>query len=315
MNFLSRFIKEEGMLFLFIAIFFGIFSIFVPYFFTRPNFISLLLAISQIGMVAGPMAFCLASKDFDLSVGSQVAFAGVFSILIVNATQNIALSLFITLTAGLVFGILIGIIVTKFHINAFITTLSAMEIIRGLTYIISKGRAVGLTVDSFKRIGGSAFLGLTVPTWTMLLCLTLFGLILHKTRYGKEAIATGGNMDAAWLSGIDTDKIRILNFTIQGLVCAIAGIILSSRLSSGQPNAAIGFEFSVISSCILGGVSLSGGKATILSVILGVVLLGMIQNVLNLLNIETFYQYVIRGLILLIAVGFDQYKLRLNQAA
>ena len=129
------------------------------------------------------------------------------------------------------------------------------------------------------------------------------GVILHKTSYGKETIATGGNMDVTWLSGIDTDKVHILNFTIQGIVCAIAGIILSSRLSSGQPNAIIGFEFSVISS--LGGVSLSGGKATILSVILGVILLGIIQNVLNLLNIETFHQYIIRGAILLIAVGFD----------
>ena len=312
MNKFSKLMKGEGTLLLFIVIFFIIFSFTVPYFFSRLNFIALALAISQIGMVASTMAFCLASKDFDLSVGSQVAFTGVFSVLIANLTGNIFLTIALTLFMGLLFGILIGLFVTKLKINAFITTLSAMEIIRGFTYIISDGKAVSLTLEQFSSIGTFSFLGITTPIWSMIICLSVMGVILHKTSYGKEAIATGGNMDATWLSGIDTDKVRILNFTMQGIVCAIAGIILSSRLSSGQPNAAIGFEFSVISSCILGGVSLSGGKATILSVILGVILLGIIQNVLNLLNIETFYQYIIRGAILLIAVGFDQYKINNN---
>ncbi len=133
---------------------------------------------------------------------------------------------------------------------------------------------------------------------------------MNEMPHGKNALATGGNIHAVKLSGISVDKVRIINFTLQGLIAAYAGIVLATQLTSGQPNSAIQFELNVISACVLGGVSLNGGKATISGVVIGVLIMGTIENAMNLLNIDSFYQYLVRGSILLIAVGADQSKAR-----
>ncbi len=303
----SNILKEAGLLFVFLFLFVTL-SLFVPYFFTWINFKGLLLSVASLGMIACTMMFCLASKDFDLSVGSQVAFAGVFSAMVVNITGNFWLSIIAVIAVGLIFGVVNGLLITKAGINAFITTLGTMEIIRGLTYIISGGQAVGIFNTKFFVFGIGYFLGVPIPVWITAACFLAFGILLNYSVWGRNALAVGGNAVATRLSGINVDNVRIFNFTIQGAICGLAGLILASRMTSGQPTAALGFELNVISACVLGGVSLNGGKATILGVLIGVLIMGTIQNAMNLMNVDAFYQYVVRGAVLLLAVGVDQYR-------
>jgi L-arabinose transport system permease protein len=149
-----------------------------------------------------------------------------------------------------------------------------------------------------------------LPIWVTVICFLVFGVLLNKTVYGRNTLAIGGNPEATRLAGINVEHNRIIIFLIQGAVAALAGVILASRITSGQPNAAQGFELNVISACVLGGVSLQGGRATISGVAIGVLIMGTAENVMNLLNIDAFYQYLVRGTILLLAVLVDQQKSR-----
>jgi L-arabinose transport system permease protein len=149
-----------------------------------------------------------------------------------------------------------------------------------------------------------------VPVWVTLGCFALFGLLLRKTTYGRNTLAIGGNEEAARLAGIAVDRIKITIFVVQGVVAATAGVLLASRMTSGQPNTSAGFSLDVIAACVLGGVSLSGGVGSILGTIVGVLIMATVQNVMNLLGIQDFYQHVVRGAILLTAVLFDRVRMR-----
>jgi L-arabinose transport system permease protein len=305
----GAFVLEYNLIIIFLAIFIAL-SISVHYFFTIQNLLGLALSVSQIGMVACTMMFCLASRDFDLSVGSIVAFTGVLSATVVNATDNLWLGIAAALLSGALIGCVNGVIIAYLRINALITTLATMEIVRGLAFISSHGQAVGVSNADFIMFAGSSFLGVSTPIWTTLACFVLFGFLLNSTVYGRNTLAIGGNPEASRLAGIQVERTRVVIFLVQGLVAGLAGVILASRITSGQPNSAIGFELNVISACVLGGVSLKGGSATILGVIVGVFILGTAENVMNLLNIDAFYQYLVRGAILLIAVLVDQQRTR-----
>ncbi len=306
-NFVAVLYQESMMVFVFIALFL-ICSLFVPYFFSKRNLLGLLLSVSQIGMVASTMMLCLASRDFDLSVGSQVAFFGVLSVVIINATGSIVASIAVTLIAGVIVGGMNGFFVSKLKINALIATLASMQMIRGLAFIVSGGQAIGARDSRFFFLGTSDLFGVPLPVFVTIITFIVFGIVLNYTVYGRNVLAVGGNPETVYLTGISVDKVRIINFSVQGLICALAGFILASRLTSGQPNSAQGFELNVISACVLGGVSLQGGKATMLGVVAGVFIMGTMQNVMNLINIPVFYQYVVSGAILLVAVGVDQLK-------
>lgn len=292
------------------VVLFAVLSMTVQYFFSWDNVVGLALSVSQIGMVACTMMFCLASRDFDLSVGSTVAFAGVFCAIVSNATGSVVIGIGASLVAGALVGFVNGAVIAKLKINALITTLATMEIVRGLAFIASHGQAVGVTSEAFFTLGSAEFLSLPVPVWVTLACFVVFGVLLNKTIYGRNTLAIGGNPDAARLAGVAVDRVRIAIFLIQGLVAALAGIILASRMTSGQPNAGEGFELNVISACVLGGVSLMGGRASISGVLVGVLIMGTVQNAMSLMNIDAFYQYLVRGAILLVAVLVDQLKNR-----
>lgn len=297
-------------LLLIFVVMFVVLSLTVPYFFSQQNLIGLGLSVSQIGMVACTMMFCLASRDFDLSIGSTVAFAGVVCAMVLNKTDSIAIALAASLACGMIVGWINGAVIAYLRINALITTLATMQIVRGMAFIASDGQAVGITNESFFSLGTSMFLGIPTPIWITVLCFVVFGVMLNKTVYGRNTLAVGGNPDASRLAGVSVTKTRVYIFLIQGGVAALAGVILASRITSGQPNAAQGFELSVISACVLGGVSLIGGRATITGVVVGVLIMGTVENVMSLLNVDSFYQYVVRGTILLLAVLMDQLKSR-----
>ena len=302
-------ITEYSLIVIF-AVMFVTMSLTVDHFFSIENMLGLALSISQIGMVACTMMFCLASRDFDLSVGSTVAFAGVLCAMVLNATNNTFVAIVAAVAAGAAIGFVNGAVIAYLRINALITTLATMEIVRGLGFIVSHGQAVGVSSDTFIELGVTSFFGVSLPIWVTLVCFIVFGVMLNHTVYGRNTLAIGGNPEASRLAGINVERTRVWIFLIQGAVTALAGVILASRITSGQPNAAEGFELNVISACVLGGVSLLGGRATISGVVIGVLIMGTVENVMNLLNIDAFYQYLVRGAILLAAVLLDQLKNR-----
>lgn len=298
---------EQGLVVLF-AVAFLIVSLTVPNFLTERNMLGLLQSVVTIGIVACTMMFCLASRDFDLSVGSTVAFSGMVAVMASNATGSIALGILAAIACGSAVGLINGLVIARFRINALITTLATMQIVRGLALISSDGRAVGINDPGFYQLALSKFLGVPTPIWVMLATFIIFGFLLNRTVFGKNTLAIGGNPEASRLAGVKVVNMRVWIFMLQGLVCAVAGILLASRITSGQPNAATGLELSVISACVLGGVSLAGGRAAMSGVIVGVLIMGIAENVMNLLNIQAFYQYVVRGLILLLAVLLDNLR-------
>ena len=308
MNALKKvFLGEQGLVVIFAAAFI-IVSLTVPNFLTERNMLGLLQSVVTIGIVSCTMMFCLASRDFDLSVGSTVAFSGMVAVMASNATGSILLGLIAAIACGGLVGTINGLVIAKFRINALITTLATMQIVRGLALISSDGRAVGINDPAFYQLALSKFLTIPTPIWVMAILFIVFGFVLNRTVFGKNTLAIGGNPEASRLAGVNVVNMRIWIFALQGLVCGIAGILLASRITSGQPNAATGLELSVISACVLGGVSLAGGRAAMTGVIVGVMIMGIAENVMNLLNIQAFYQYVVRGLILLIAVLLDNLR-------
>ena len=306
---LASFWEQVGMLAVLAILFIGC-SVFVTNFFTWVNMQGLLLAVSTVGMVSCTMLFCLAAGDFDLSVSSVVACAGVIAAVVMRDTGSITLGIGAALGCGLMVGLANGVVVAKAKINALITTLATMQIVRGLAYIVSGGKAVGVAREAFFVLGNTSFLWLPTPVWLCLACFLLFGFLLDRTTFGRNTLAIGGNPEAARLAGIRVDRVKIAIFAMQGLVAAFAGIVLASRMTSGQPMSSQGFELEVISACVLGGVSLTGGVGRMSFVIAGVLIMGIVQNAMNLENVAPFYQYVARGAILLGAVLFDRFRQR-----
>ena len=298
---------EQGLVVIF-AVAFAIVALTVPNFLTERNMLGLLQSVVTIGIVACTMMFCLASRDFDLSVGSTVAFSGMAAVMASNASGSILVGLIAALLCGGFVGLVNGVVIAHFRINALITTLATMQIVRGFALIASDGRAVGINDPSFYQLALSKFLGIPTPIWVMGCFFLVFGFVLNRTVFGKNTLAIGGNPEASRLAGVNVSNMRIWIFALQGLVCAVAGVLLASRITSGQPNAATGLELSVISACVLGGVSLAGGRAAMTGVIVGVLIMGIAENVMNLLNIQAFYQSVVRGLILLLAVLLDNLR-------
>ncbi|HTJ91909.1 MAG TPA: L-arabinose ABC transporter permease AraH [Pararobbsia sp.] len=302
-------IGDYSLVLIFVLMFAGM-SIGVDHFFSIENMLGLALSVSQIGMVACTMMFCLAARDFDLSVGSTVAFAGVLCAMVLNATGSSVIAIGVAVAAGGMIGFVNGTVIAYLRINPLITTLATMEIVRGLAFIVSHGQAVGVSSDAFMALGNLSLFGISMPIWVTLMCFVVFGVMLNNTVYGRNTLAIGGNPEASRLAGIRVERVRVTIFLVQGAVTALAGVILASRITSGQPNAGEGFELNVISACVLGGVSLLGGRASISGVVVGVLIMGTVENVMNLLSIDAFYQYLVRGAILLAAVLLDQLKNR-----
>jgi L-arabinose transport system permease protein len=305
----GNFFDKAGMLLVLALLFVGC-AIGVENFFSLANMKGLALSVSMTGMVACTMLFCLAAGDFDLSIGSVVACAGVVAALVMNRTGSITLGILAGIGCGAVSGLINGYVVAVLRINALIATLATMQMVRGFGLTVSDYKAVGITQDTFFALGNSRFLGIDTPIWITVGCFLVFGFILNRTVFGRDTLAVGGNSEAAHLAGIAVERVKIVIFTAQGMMAAFAGIVLASRLTSGQPNTSLGFELDVISACVLGGVSLTGGVGSMGFVIAGVLIMGIVQNAMNLLNIPSGYQYIARGGILLAAVLFDRWKRR-----
>jgi L-arabinose transport system permease protein len=301
--------ENTGMLLVFLLLFAGV-SIFVDNFFSWTNFKGLLLSVATVGIISCTMLFCLAAGDFDLSVGSIVAMSGVLAAVVVNETNSVLLGIAAGIVAGGVVGLLNGFVIAKLGINALITTLATMQIVRGLAFIVSGGKAVGISNPAFYKLGITDVWGVPTPVWITLACFLVFGILLNRTTFGRNTLAVGGNPEAARLAGIPVVRLKVIIFTLQGLMAGFAGVILASRFTSGQPTTAQGLELQVISACVLGGVSLTGGVGTMTGVVIGVLIMGVVSNAMNMLNLHFSFQYVASGAILLAAVLIDRLKQR-----
>lgn len=290
-------------------------AVLVPNFLTSNNLIySLGLSLTTTGIVACGMLFALAAGDFDLSVGSVAAFAGVLAAVLLSKGMGPVPVVAICLIAGLAVGALNGFVIAVCGINALIATLATMQIVRGLAYILNDGNSIGVTNMAFADLGSATPLRIPMPLWTLLGCLIVFGLLLHRTVYGRNALAIGGNREAAHLAGVPTRKVQIAIFALMSMLAALAGVVSSAQQQLGDPKSMQGLELRVISACVLGGVSLTGGVGSISSVVVGVMIMGTVQNVMDLKGVSTFYQYLISGTILLAAVLLDRLKTRSSKS-
>ncbi len=283
-------------------------AILIKGFGTGDNAVSLGLLVSTVGLVSCTMLFCLAGGDFDLSVGSTLALGGVLAAMVTTSTKSVPLGIAAALAAGAVVGLINGLVIAKVGINALITTLATMQIVRGLTNIVSHGSPQSCSVVGFDALGKSMIAGIPMPIVLTILAFVVFGWLLNRTVFGRDTLAIGGNVEAARLAGIKVEKTKIWVFVLSGMVAAFAGVAQASRLLVGSNNAGDKLELQAIAACVLGGVSLAGGVGTMSGVVVGVLIMGIVQNAMSLLNIDTFYQMVVTGAILLAAVVFDKIK-------
>ncbi|MDD6331629.1 MAG: ABC transporter permease [Clostridium sp.] len=283
-------------------------------FLTATNIISVLRQISINTYIALGMTLVIILGHIDLSVGAIVAMSGTLTVgFIVNQGLPIWLAIILGILLGAVTGFLSGFIVSKFKVPAFIITMAMMNIANGIAYVYSGGQSTRITNEFFINIGtGYLFKVIPLPVVYMVVLIAVFAFLLNKTKFGTYVYAIGGNREAARLSGVPIKKVEIIVFTLSGLLSAFAGLVLCSRMYSGQPSVGSGYELDAIAACVLGGTSMAGGKGRISGTVFGAIVIGIISNGLNLIGVSSYWQLIIKGLIIACAVLLDVQKGKLG---
>lgn len=275
-------------------------------FLSAQNIKNIFQQVSINGILAVGMTFVIITGGIDLSVGSLLGFSGVIAASLVSGGGNPLLAVLAGIAAGLVFGVVNGVLVSYAKIVPFIVTLGMLSIARGFTNVYTHGSPIIKLDKAFTALGQSSFLGIGLPVW-IFVCMLLVGyVLLHTTKLGRYTLAVGGNESAAKTSGINTAKIKMFAYTFTGFCCGLAGILMTAKTNAGAPNAGTGYELDAIAAAIIGGTSPSGGKGSIFGTLLGVLIFGIIQNALDILNVSSYIQQVIKGLIIIGAVWADK---------
>jgi inositol transport system permease protein len=284
--------------------------------FLTPTNISVILnQVSVNAILAFGVTFVIIAGGIDLSLGSLVAVCGVVvALLSQNNEYSLWLAIIGTLIAGIALGALNGIIVVLTKVPPFIVTLGTMTIGRGVALILSKGRPISDLNESLNFLGNGDLLGIPIPILFLVLSYATCHILLTKTIFGRYVKAIGGNEMASYVAGVRVNRIKLYVYMISGLFAALAGILLTARINTGQPNAGLGFELDAIAAVIIGGTSTRGGKGTITGTLLGVLFIGVINNGLDLINVSAYWQQVIMGGIIILAVVLDglYQKLKMN---
>jgi ribose transport system permease protein len=282
-----------------------VFSILTPIFFTPLNLTNILRQVSLNAIAAVGMTMIIISGEIDLSVGSIQALAGVTAVIVLNNTESIPLALAVALGIGCLTGLANGLLVTKAGINSLIATLGTMAIYRGIIMVATQAVSQPIMVKGFSDLGAGNIGGVPIPVIIAAGLIAVFFFILNNTVFGRYIYAVGGNKESARLAGLNVDNIKLKIYVLGNILFALSAFILTARLDSGQPIAGQGMEMNVIAAVILGGVSLNGGTGSLAGAILGVVILGVIQNGLVLMDVNTFYHDIVRGAVILLAVYLD----------
>lgn len=303
---IEKYFKKFGIFFAFIFLC-CILTIATPNFLTLQNIVTILRQTSINGILAIGVTFVIIAGGIDLSLGSVVALAGVAAASFAHpGTHGLVVPLLAGLLIGLGIGVINGLIITKGKVASFIVTLGMMTIARGLALVVSDGRPVSNLSDSFNFIGGGELLHIPIPILLFGAVILLSTVILNYTKTGRYVYAVGGNENAAKASGINVHSIKMFTYVICSGLAGLAGIVLASRITTGQPNAGVAYELDAIAAVVIGGTSLSGGTGKIIGTVVGVLIIGVINNGLDLLNITSYSQQIIKGLIIIIAVLLDR---------
>ena len=282
-------------------------SLLSPYFFSTKNFVNLLLASSTIGIIAMVTTMLMVGGGLDLSVGSTVALVGV-----VISHSQYSLGIWGAVAAGLIVALLVGLtngfLVTRVGINPLITTLGMFSVVRGLAFVFSGGLTEPMLDETFGQMGRGFISGIPGPVLVFVVVTIACYIVMKYIQYGRAMYSIGGNSIASHLAGLKVKRYQMIAYLLSGLSAGVAGILLTSRLGAGAPQAAFGLELSVVAAVILGGTSLAGGKGTILGTLIGVLILGTLNNGMVLLSVSSYYQQIAQGLVLLLAVGLDQFR-------
>ena len=284
-------------------------SLLSPYFLSSKNFTNLLLASSTMGIIAMFTTMLMVGGGLDLSIGSTVALVGVI-ISHAQYTLGIPGAVAVGLAASVAIGLTNGLLVTRVGINPLITTLGMFSVVRGLAFVISGGLTETMFDPVFGRLGRGFIAAIPVPVIIFAVVTVACHVVMKYTKYGRAMYSIGGNPTASRLAGLPVKRYQLAAYVLSALSAGVAGVILTSLLGAGAPQAATGLELSVIAAVILGGTSLAGGKGTILGTLLGVLILGTLNNGMVLLSVSAYYQQIAQGLVLLLAVGLDQLRLR-----
>ncbi|MFB9215799.1 ribose ABC transporter permease [Vibrio sinaloensis] len=280
-----------------------------PNFFTVDNILNILRQTSVNAIIAVGMTLVILTAGIDLSVGSVLALCGAFAASLIAMEVPVLFAVPTALVAGAALGAISGIIIAKGKVQAFIATLVTMTLLRGVTMVYTDGRPISTgftdTADAFAWFGTGYALGIPVPVWLMVIVFAAAWFLLNHTRFGRYVYALGGNESATRLSGINVDRVKIGVYAICGLLAALAGIIITSRLSSAQPTAGMGYELDAIAAVVLGGTSLMGGKGRIMGTLIGALIIGFLNNALNLLDVSSYYQMIAKAVVILLAVLVD----------
>lgn len=307
---LGKFLLEQRSI-IALLVLIGVVSAINTNFFTVDNILNILRQTSVNAIIAVGMTFVILIAGIDLSVGSILALTGAFAASMVGTELSILLVIPAVLLIGTLLGTLSGVIVAKGKVQAFIATLVTMTLLRGVTMVYTDGRPISTgfsdTADAFAFLGTGYLFGIPVPIWLMAIVFLISWYVLKHTKMGRYIYALGGNEAATQLSGINVDKVKIFVFAVSGFLSALAGLIVTSRLSSAQPTAGVTYELDAIAAVVVGGTSLMGGKGRVMGTLIGALIIGFLNNALNLLDISSYYQMIAKALVILVAVLADNY--------
>jgi len=283
------------------------FSIISPQFLKMNNIFNILRQVAIVGIASVGMTMVLLTGGIDLTAGSVIGVGSVLTAALILAGMPTVPAVIVVLLISAGIGMINGFFINAMNIPPLITTLGLMTSLRGVAYLITGGLPIFGFKSGITALGKGYFLGIPLPVVLMAGVFLVGILFLEKTRYGRYIYGVGGNEEASILSGINVKQVRYIVYSISGMLCGLAGIVLLARINSGQPNAGTGYEMDIITAVVLGGVSISGGEGRLPLVVIGVLIMGVLTNGMILMNIQEYVQWVVKGLVLVAAVGFDRF--------
>ena len=313
---MNRLFKSSTVsIFLILLVMCAIMAFSSPAFMKITNILSTARSFSAIAIAGIGVSMVIITGGIDLSLGSVYGLAGVVSALCVVSGIPLFLSLLLGIAAAALVGLANGAMVVYLKLPPFIATLGTMQIARGICYITTQGYPVSGLPESYSVLGQGYFLGVPVPIWVMVLIAILLAIFLNQTTTGRRIFALGGNEEATRISGINTKKLKVLVYTLCSALGGLAGIITASKLGVGQPTAGSGFEMDAIAAVVIGGTSMKGGEGSMLGTLIGILIIGVISNGLNLLGVAQGPQKMVKGLIIVIAVIIDVVRRKASESA
>lgn len=302
---LQKFLRKHGIALILLVMIIAM-CIVSPVFRTTGNVINILLQVSSNGILAIGMLFVMIGGGIDLSIGSTIALTSVMLGTVLNSSGSLVLGIAAAVIVPIIFALINGFFIAHFSMFPFVVTLATQLVIRGAAYLIGGGASVSLVSDELRKFGTGKLGGiLPYPVICFIVIAVLAYILLHQTRFGRYVYAVGGNSSSAFASGINVKLITMATYVIMGFCAAVAGIITTARISASQPNIGTGLETDAIAACVIGGTSFTGGIGSVPGAMIGIVMIGVIYNSMNLLQINSYWQTITKGVLILLAVLLD----------